>query len=517
MRHQYSLVLGATASLAVFSACKAERGAGQAATTSAIASATPATAHGNNEAQDAAAPIVDTKLVEALEVAIGRDPALRAHALQVSVVNGGVTLRGTVPALALKRRAAQLVSSFKGASSITNAIVVGGPALSDAEIAKGVNDAVKRDPATRRANVQATASGGTVTLRGGADSLTQRELLVENASRVRGVKEVKLEVVSTAAPRGSAEIVADVTDRFGDDARLDGARLSVAVHGRTAAVSGLVGSLAQRDAATEDAFVSGVDEVDTAGLRVDWRENERARAATQGPLPSDAHIPDVVRRDLAGDVRVGLPLPTVRVDQGVVTLSGNVMDFRAARAAARDANDVRGVWWVVDQMTVAPAVGESDATIEAQAQETVYNDPSAPDAHDVQVATASARVTLHGAVASPEEKMTIASDVEEVPGVVAVENDLQVKGYDSATHVLPPASLRERVIESIFWDPRVGGGEVTPDVAPNGDVTLTGLVYSWGEARSAGEDALRAGAARLTNRIHLAGSPAFSPPPSSSR
>ena len=136
-----------------------------------------------------------------------------------------------------------------------------------------------------------------------------------------GCEGVKLEVVSTSAPRGGAEIVADVTDRLGDDARLDGAQVSVAVHGRSAALSGVVGSLVQRDAVTEDAFVSGVDEV--------------------------------------------------------------------------------------------------------------------------------------------------------------------------------------------FWDTRVGGGEVTPEVAPNGDVTLTGLVYSWGEARSAGEDAVRAGATRVTNEIRLSGSPAL--------
>jgi osmotically-inducible protein OsmY len=166
-------------------------------------------------------------------------------------------------------------------------------------------------------------------------------------------------------------------------------------------------------------------------------------------------------------------------------------------------------------MTVAPAMRESDAAIEDEVQQTLYNDPTTPDARNLQITTLGAKVTLSGVVASPEEKRVIEGDVEELPGVVAVENDLRARGHDSVTHVLPIGSMRDRVREGIFWDPRISGGEVATDATPNGYVTLTGLVYSWGEARAAGEDALRAGAAHVVNHIHLAGAPGFSPPPES--
>jgi osmotically-inducible protein OsmY len=259
-----------------------------------------------------------------------------------------------------------------------------------------------------------------------------------------------------------------------------------------------------------------VSDVNAPALRVDWRENEGARAGALRPLPTDAHIADVVRRRLAEDVLVGAQVPVVHVAEGLVALSGNVMDFRAEKAAVKDADRVRGVGQVADRMTVLPAVRESDATIEEQAQRSVDDDQAAPDAHDVQISTASAKVTLRGAVASPQEKALIEQDVEEVPGAVAVENDLQVAGYGQETHVVAPASMRERVNEAIFWDPRIGSDRVSVAVVPNGDVTLSGVVDSRGESRFAAEDATHAGAASVINHIGVAGAPVPPRPPQGS-
>jgi osmotically-inducible protein OsmY len=60
------------------------------------------------------------------------------------------------------------------------------------------------------------------------------------------------------------------------------------------------------------------------------------------------------------------------------------------------------------------------------------------------------------------------------------------------------------VNEKIFWDPRVGTGPVTVAVDRDGDVTLTGIVDTWGEVRAANADAVLAGAAHVTNRLRVA-------------
>ena len=65
---------------------------------------------------------------------------------------------------------------------------------------------------------------------------------------------------------------------------------------------------------------------------------------------------DAVSRRLSSDVRVRDQIPSVRVEQGVVTLSGNVVDFRAASAAERDA---RGVLARSSGLVAPPAGSQS--------------------------------------------------------------------------------------------------------------------------------------------------------------
>jgi len=231
------------------------------------------------------------------------------------------------------------------------------------------------------------------------------------------------------------------------------------------------------------------------------------RAATERRLPTDAHIASAVNRSLSDDLQVGVQVPTVLVEHDVVTLSGNVMDFRAKNAADRDARLVSGVLRVEDRTTALPAMRQSDATIQKQVMWGVYNDVAVPDARNIRVKTASAKVTLQGAVASQEEKKVIERDAEEVPGVVAMEDDLQVQGYGPQTHVAAPEAIRHRAIEDIFWDPRVEAGRVAVDVGPDGDVTLSGVVDSWGEARAASNDAVASGAAHVIDRIRVADTP----------
>ncbi|MGA7121220.1 MAG: BON domain-containing protein, partial [Polyangiaceae bacterium] len=376
------------------------------------------------------------------------------------------------------------------------------PARPDPEIAKEVDDPMKSDRATHSASVLASVSAAKVTLRGTADSYSQRELMAEIASRVPGVQAVSLEVtISRVSSREAAEIATEVTDAFRKDGRLGGTQVAVDVHAKDAVLSGVVGSLAQRDAAVEDAWNAAVANVDASALRVDWRESEQAWSAARPPAPSDKALAAAVSRRLKSDVRVGAELPIVHVEQGAVSLSGNLVDFRAKRAAGRDARQVSGVWRVEDGMTVPPANRESDATIQQQVLRGIYDDIAAPDSRDVRVMTANGPVTLQGAVASPEDKKVIEDDVHAVPGVVAVDDDLQVRGYGPqggrhCTGVDPASRDRGDLLGPACRNRPNHGG-----LSPGGDVTLHGQLDSWEEARAANDDAIRAGAASVINRI----------------
>ena len=86
-----------------------------------------------------------------------------------------------------------------------------------------------------------------------------------------------------------------------------------------------------------------------------------------------------------------------------------------------------------------------------------------------------------------------------------MQNDVQVKGHGPQTQLVSPEAIRQAVVERLFWDPRIGGGKVDVTVAAGGDVILQGLVDTWPEARAAGDDAVRAGAAHVDNLVRVAG------------
>ncbi len=500
---RYPELLGCclAASLAVLPACN-DRHAGSSMTT-ADDPARPGASASAAATTYADASIPDEKLRSALEEAMARDAVLQGLPIHVTVGNGNVVLFGSVPTLAAKWRATRLVGNFKGALTLTDGIQVSAPARPDAELARDVNGAIQGDAATRHTNVRATASADTVTLAGAADSYAQRELVADIASHVRGVRDLKLAIaIAPAAPRADGEIATNVTSDLLEDARLDGPRITVAVHGGVVSLSGVVGSLAQREAAAGDAMRGGATSVDANALRIDWRESTRARAMARQPLPADEQISAAVTRALADDVRVGVEVPLVSVEGGVVTLSGKVEDFRAGRAAVRDARLVSGVSRVDDTITVEAAKSQSDVTIQKQVLAGIYGDVAAADSQDVRVTTTMAKVTLRGTVATRKDKAVIEDDVEEVPGVVAVDNELQVRGNDA---FITPVALRRGVTEGIFWDPRIASPDpISVDASAEGDVTLTGHVGSWQEVRAAGDDAVAAGAAHVINNIQIA-------------
>jgi osmotically-inducible protein OsmY len=69
---------------------------------------------------------------------------------------------------------------------------------------------------------------------------------------------------------------------------------------------------------------------------------------------TDDHIYDRVRLRLAGDRDVRGTAIEVKVENGVVTLSGQVQNEKARQRAAKLAKKEKGVKQVVNQLTVRP-------------------------------------------------------------------------------------------------------------------------------------------------------------------
>jgi osmotically-inducible protein OsmY len=115
----------------------------------------------------------------------------------------------------------------------------------------------------------------------------------------------------------------------------------------------------------------------------------------------------------------------VRVEDGVVTLDGEVTSLTAKRLAGVLAWWIPGARDVVNGLGLDPAEEDNDAEISDAVAIVLAKDPWV-NAGQISVRSRQSVVTLTGTVASEEERKMAEDDAWCVFGVDAVENQLQV-------------------------------------------------------------------------------------------
>jgi osmotically-inducible protein OsmY len=142
----------------------------------------------------------------------------------------------------------------------------------------------------------------------------------------------------------NATIEDDIRESLDFDPRIgDPAQVAVAVEDGTAIMRGTVGSFSQRRAAVSDAFkIDGVFAVDD---QIDVRLMDDDRR-------DDADIRGVALQILMWDALVPTDSIDVSVDDGWVTLTGEVSYPFEREAAYDDVADLLGVIGVTDELVV---------------------------------------------------------------------------------------------------------------------------------------------------------------------
>lgn len=202
-----------------------------------------------------------------------------------------------------------------------------------------------------------------------------------------------------------------------------------------------------------------------------------------GVVP-DATIAAVARRELKSDPATQAEAVGVASDHGVLVLTGSVTTLLAERRALDIAHLVRGVRAIVDRVDLA-AVPRPDHDLELAVEEALRRDPlTARQRLATRVQGGAALLT--GEVDSPALESAVLDDVQAVPGVVVVVDDLIVE------HVTPPdALLVAAVRRSLSADPWLYGSRVEVD-AQRGVVRLEGWVTGPRARARAEADALTA-------------------------
>ena len=169
----------------------------------------------------------------------------------------------------------------------------------------------------------------------------------------------------------------------------------------------------------------------------------------------------------------------VSVDDGVVTLRGNVASFSARTTAARVALRVYGVKAVANDLTVHLATDfERTDTEIAQAAVAALTWNSIVPHDRVTVAVADGRITLSGTVNWNYQRDAVARAIRDLRGVKGITNDIVVQP------VVRTAVVRDEIEAAFKRSAEVDARRIAI-TAEDGKITLSGNVHSWAERQEA--------------------------------
>jgi hyperosmotically inducible protein len=149
------------------------------------------------------APVEDSTLTSQVRSALGDDPAIRAHQIEVRTQAGTVQLNGFVDTRASASRAGDLARGVSGVRRVDNNLVVRntnatvGQDIDDSLVTVRVKAALVGDPDTKARQIGVETLHGVVQLSGFVATDTERDRAGVVATAVSGVREVHNDLALT--------------------------------------------------------------------------------------------------------------------------------------------------------------------------------------------------------------------------------------------------------------------------------------------------------------------------------
>ena len=200
---------------------------------------------------------------------------------------------------------------------------------------------------------------------------------------------------------------------------LDSAHIGVAAKHGVVTLTGFVDNYAAKAAA--ERAVSRVQGVKAIAEEIEVRLPNAVKHA-------DDEIAERAVRILSWDIEVPRDRIHVKVEHGVVTLTGDV-NFQFQRAAAEAAvRRLGGVRGVVNLIGVVPAAGSStEPDLVQQKIENALRRNAEIEASHIRVSIDGSKITLRGQVRTWFERSVAENAAWAAPGVTEVRDELQVQ------------------------------------------------------------------------------------------
>ncbi len=194
----------------------------------------------------------DMALVRHIEEALLHDPRVSKHRIDVKARDGIVTLSGSVQTYRRKLVAEEVAASFHDCRGVRNDLVIE-PAehlQDDHQTAEQVRAALDAQADIVKETITVSVTNGVVVLAGTAASSWERDLALDVAIGVRGVREVKNLLLVDPVEQVDAAALADKIEKaLGQARRLKNVPVRVGVNGGHVVLSGEVPELQQKEIA----------------------------------------------------------------------------------------------------------------------------------------------------------------------------------------------------------------------------------------------------------------------------
>ncbi|HEU0116130.1 MAG TPA: BON domain-containing protein [Thermomicrobiales bacterium] len=211
----------------------------------------------------------------------------------------------------------------------------------------------------------------------------------------------------------------------------------------------------------------------------------------------DRDIQQDVLDEFAWDPEVDIPEVGVEVDDGVVTLTGTVDQYRTKLAAQRAAQRVSGVRAVANDLTVRGPLTHNDTDIAQDAARAIEANLSIPRGA-VDIVVQNGKVTLTGQAPWAYQRVAAEESVRYLRGVRDVVNLIAVKSPQ-----VSDAEVRAGIERALVRAAELDADRIRVR-AQGGQVTLSGTTRTWTEKQEAGRAAWRArGVDDVVNEIEI--------------